>query len=72
MIFTGSTMNVARDDKGADESAHAATIAVARKAGFLSPFCHPCHPLNRVQTPCLSAFCHPVTLKEENSYIYND
>jgi hypothetical protein len=26
MIFTGSTVNVARDDKGTDESAHAAAM----------------------------------------------
>ena len=26
MILTGSTMNVARDNKGADESAHAAAM----------------------------------------------
>ena len=32
----------------------------------LSPSCHPCHPQKRVQTPCTSAFCHPVTLFVEN------
>ena len=37
----------------------------------LSPFCHPCHPYKRMQTPCTSAFCHPVTLFEIIPYIWN-
>ena len=28
----------------------------------LSPSCHPCHPRKRVQMPCTSMFCQPVTL----------
>ena len=44
------------------------TTKVLTKAKYLSPFCHPCHPLKMVQTPCISAFCHPATLKEEKYY----
>ena len=35
----------------------------------LSPSCHPCHPVKRVQTPCTSAFCHPDTLFSKKSYM---
>ena len=34
----------------------------------LSPFCHPWHPLKRVQALCGRRFCHPVTLFHEKSY----
>ena len=37
----------------------------------LSPSCHPCHPLKRVQTPYTSAFCHPDTLFKKNSCTEN-
>jgi hypothetical protein len=50
MILTGNTVNVARDDKGADESVHPVTLlsplspskkgANALYIGILSP-CHP-------------------------------
>ena len=41
--------------------------ALCLDAEKLSPLCHPCHPLKRVQTLCTSAFCHPVTLFCEKS-----
>ena len=36
---------------------------------FLSPSCHPWHPLKRVQMPMYRAFWQPDTLFSENSYM---
>ena len=44
-----------------------ATCGMSIPWGSLSPFCHPCHPLKRVQTLCGRRFCHPVTLLTKNS-----
>ena len=41
------------------------SCCTGKKSEFLSPFCHPCHPQKRVQTPCTSSFCHPDTLKQQ-------
>ena len=40
---------------------------VCKRYNNLSPSCHPCHPQKRVQTPYISAFCHPDTLFSKKS-----